>query len=289
MMKLRDRCAIVTGGNQGLGRAIAAAFVAEGASVLLCARDAALLELTRAELAQGLNVGQQVLVHTADVGVTVEVDAVVAAALRAFGRIDILVNNAGIYGPMGELEAVDWEQWVDALRINVLGTVYPCRAVIPAMKRQGGGKIINLSGGGATNPMPRLTAYATSKAAVVRFTESLALELAASRIDVNAIAPGALATRMLDQAIAAGPDQVGADFHARMVEIRDRGGTPLGTGSAACVYLASAASDGITGRLISAVWDRWASLQNHREALEGSDIYTLRRIVPEDRGQNWES
>jgi 3-oxoacyl-[acyl-carrier protein] reductase len=188
---------------------------------------------------------------------------------------------------MGRIDEVDWREWVDATLINILGTVYPCRAVLPAMLRQGRGKIINLSGGGATNPMPRITAYATSKAAVVRFTESLALEVRDARIDVNAVAPGALATRLLDQAIAAGPEKVGQDFHARMIKIRQEGGTPLQRGAELCVYLASSASNGITGRLLSAVWDPWSSLQEHAAELQNSDIYTLRRIVPEDRGQRW--
>ena len=288
-MKLQGRCAIITGASQGLGRKIAETFLAEGASVFICARDGALLDAVRGELSQALGPGQRILARAIDVAIPEQVDGLVEATLDAFGRIDILVNNAGVYGPMGEIEHIDWQEWTDALRINVLGTVYPCRAVVPAMKHQGWGKIINLSGGGATSPMPRLTSYATSKAAVVRFTESLALELRASRIDVNAVAPGALATRMLDQTIAAGPDQVGSEFFARMVKIRDQGGTPLETGAAACVYLASAESDGITGRLISAVWDPWASLHERRAVLEESDIYTLRRIVPEDRGLKWES
>jgi 3-oxoacyl-[acyl-carrier protein] reductase len=101
------------------------------------------------------------------------------------------------------------------------------------------------------------------------------------------VAPGALATRLLDQAIAAGPEKVGQDFHARMIKIRQEGGTPLQRGAELCVYLASSASNGITGRLLSAVWDPWSSLQEHAAELQNSDIYTLRRIVPEDRGQRW--
>ena len=115
----------------------------------------------------------------------------------------------------------------------------------------------------------------------------MALELKADGIDVNAVAPGALATRLLDQAIDAGPEKVGDDFHARMVKIRDQGGTPLERGADLCVYLGSTESDGITGRLLSAVWDPWATLADRVAALDGSDIYTLRRIVPEDRGQKW--
>ena len=285
--RLDGRCAVVTGASQGLGEAIAEAYVAAGASVMLCARSVAPLTEVGERLRATAGPGQRVEIMACDVSKTAEVDALVEAATARLGGIDVLVNNAGVYGPMGPLDEVDWQEWVDATLINIVGTVYPCRAVIPAMRARGGGKIVNLSGGGATNPMPRVTAYATSKAAVVRFTESMALELRDDRIDVNAVAPGALATRLLDQAVDAGPDKVGAEFHARMIKIRDQGGTPLSKGANLCVYLGSTASDGVTGRLLSAVWDPWATLSDHAAELDRSDIYTLRRIVPEDRGQKW--
>jgi NAD(P)-dependent dehydrogenase (short-subunit alcohol dehydrogenase family) len=211
----------------------------------------------------------------------------VDAALARFGKIDVLVNNAGVYGPMGSIDEVDWTEWVRAMEININGSVLPCRALLPHFKSRRYGKIVQLSGGGATNPLPRITAYAASKAAIVRFAESLALDVKEFGIDVNAIAPGALNTRMMDQVIAAGPATVGDAFHQRMRKIADEGGTPLETGAALAVYLGSAASDGITGRIISAVWDPWPDLAAHRDALDRSDIYTLRRIVPADRGQTW--
>lgn len=286
-MKLAGRCAIITGASQGLGAEIAAHFVAQGAKVLLCGRDAATLAAVGARLEETAQDARHVRTETADVANPADVDRLVALALDEFGRLDALVNNAGVYGPLGALEDIDWADWVKAIEINLLGTVYPCRSVLPIMKKQGYGKIINLSGGGATNPLPRITAYAASKAAVVRFTESLALEVREAGIDVNAVAPGALATRLLDQVIAVGPQAVGAEFHARMMKTRAEGGTPLTRGAELCVYLASAASDGITGRLLSAVWDPWATLEQRKGELDGSDIYTLRRIVPEDRGKGW--
>jgi 3-oxoacyl-[acyl-carrier protein] reductase len=135
--------------------------------------------------------------------------------------------------------------------------------------------------------MPRFTAYASSKAAVVRFSESLAQEVRGQGIDVNTIAPGALNTRLLDEVLAAGPDKVGRDFFAKSVKQRESGGAPLDKGAALCVFLASAASDGITGRLLSAVWDDWANLPQRREELDQTDIFTLRRVVPEDRREQW--
>jgi NAD(P)-dependent dehydrogenase (short-subunit alcohol dehydrogenase family) len=197
------------------------------------------------------------------------------------------VNNAGIYGPIGPTEEVDWDSWVRAIEINLLGSVLLCRALLPHFKRQRYGKIVQLSGGGATNPLPRFTAYAASKAAVVRFAESLALDVREYGIDVNSIAPGPLNTRMMRELLDAGPQAAGEGFFERMKKIADEGGAPLETGAALAVFLASAASDGITGKLLSAVWDPWSTLAAHRADLDGSDVYTLRRIVPSDRGLTW--
>ena len=210
-----------------------------------------------------------------------------AAAIAALGSIQILVNNAGVYGPKGPSESVDWAEWKRALEINLYGVMLPTRAIVPHLKSQGRGKIINLSGGGATQPLPNISAYAASKAAVVRLTETFAEELRADHIDVNAVAPGALNTRLLQEVLAAGPAVVGEAFYQRSLKQRDTGGAPLELGAGLCVYLGSAESDGVTGKLLSAQWDPWREFANRKDALAKSDIYTLRRIVPEDRGQKW--
>src|SRR5262249_23054802 len=159
--------------------------------------------------------------------------------------ITILVNNAGVYGPMGLIEDVAWKAWVEAIQINLFGAVLMCRQVIPLMRARGYGKIVNLSGGGATAPLPRISAYAAAKAAIVRVTEACAVELGEAHIDINAIAPGALNTRLLDEVLAAGPEKVGQDFYDRALRQRHDGGAPLEKGAALAVFLASAASDGI--------------------------------------------
>jgi NAD(P)-dependent dehydrogenase (short-subunit alcohol dehydrogenase family) len=285
---LEGRAALIAGASQGLGRAIAEAFLLEGASVALCARDAGLLASTAATLSALAGPGQRVLQRPCDVSRRQEVEALVAWATGALPELDILVNSAGVYGPKGPLEENDWDEWVRAIEIDLLGAALLFRSVIPALKRRGAGKIIQLSGGGATAPLPRLSAYAASKAAVVRLVETVALELAPHGVDVNAIAPGALNTRMLDEVLAAGPEAVGQAFYQRSLAQRASGGAPLEQGAALAVFLASPASDGITGRLISAVWDPWAGLPARRDELSTSDIYTLRRIVPGDRGKDWE-
>jgi 3-oxoacyl-[acyl-carrier protein] reductase len=287
-MTLTGRSAIITGANQGLGQAIATGFVRAGASVLLVARGADRLAEVQRQLAAGARPGQVVAAFPGDVSCSDTCRKVVDHARKVLPGLTALVNNAGIYGPMGPVEENDWDAWVQAVQINLFGTVLMCRAVLPHLRAVGYGKVINISGGGATAPLPRLSAYAASKAAVVRFTETLAEEVRDAGIDVNSIAPGALNTRLLDEVLAAGPDQVGKAFYERAARQKTEGGVPPEKGAALAVFLASAASDGITGRLLSAVWDDWAGLPGRRADLARSDVFTLRRIVPQDRGYQWQ-
>ncbi len=286
-MKLKGKKALITGANQGLGLAIAEAFVDEGADIFIGARNQILLEQKALRLREKAVPGQQINTFKLDVADRVSVDAFMSRVNQAWGALDILVNNAGVYGPKGFIEEVNWKEWVEAIQINLMGTVYMCRVCLPLLRKSPRGKIINLSGGGATSPQPGISAYGASKAGVVRFTETLAEELRESGVDVNIVAPGALNTRLLDEVLEAGPEKVDKKFYEKAVEQKKRGGTPLSKGADLCVYLASEKSDGITGKLISAVWDPWETLQEHKGDLDKKDVYTLRRIVPKDRGLKW--
>lgn len=286
-MKLKNLNALITGSSQGLGKVIAEHFLREGANVVLCARDEKALFATRDELQKLAAPGQKVRAQACDVSSETQVNALAGFALAELGSVQILINNAGIYGPMGPTESVDWQEWTRAIEINLYGVLLPCRALIPHFKQAGRGKIVILSGGGATNPLPNISSYAASKAAVVRLMETLAEELRPHHVDVNAVAPGALKTRLVDEVLKAGPERVGAAFFAKNKKWAEEGATPLELGAGLCVYLASPESDGITGKLLSAQWDPWQKLHEHRDELQKSDIYCLRRIVPEDRGKKW--
>jgi NAD(P)-dependent dehydrogenase (short-subunit alcohol dehydrogenase family) len=283
---LAGRGALITGASQGLGLEIARQYVDAGANVFICARQAGALEEARAELVTRAGHGRRVEARLTDVSNPDEVDTLVRIAIERIPDLSILVNNAGIYGPKGPIEDVDWDAWVQAIAINLMGSVLPVRALIPQFKRVGYGKVVQLSGGGATSPLPGLSAYAASKTAVVRFAETLALELRPHHVDVNAIAPGAMNTRMLNEVLEAGPERVGEAYYQRALEQQRSGGASPKHAASLAVWLASSASDGISGKLISAVWDPWRELAKHREQLE-ADIYTLRRIVPADRGLDW--
>jgi NAD(P)-dependent dehydrogenase (short-subunit alcohol dehydrogenase family) len=286
-MKLAGRRALISGSSQGFGFAVARAFVEEGAHVMLCARNADRLRRAKQELAELAGDESRVLATQADVSVPEDVRRLVEATVTAFGGLEILVSNAGIHGPKGPVQDVSWEEWRGALETNLMGTVLLCRATLAHFLLRRHGKIMLLSGGGATQPMPYLSAYAASKAAIVRFGETLAEEVRAFGIDVNSVAPGAMNTRLLDDILEAGPERVGRSYYERAVRQHAEGGTPPERGASLCVFLASRESDGITGKLISAVWDPWESLARHVDDLKGSDVYTLRRIVPADRGIDW--
>src|SRR6185369_7098575 len=252
------------------GKAIAEQFAREGANVALCARNEAELKATAAEI-QSMAPERKVVAQACDVSNEEQVAAFVALALREFGSVHALVCNAGVYGPMGPTDTVDLSEWRRAMDINIFGMLLPCRALIPHFKQAGYGKVVVLSGGGATNPLPNISAYAASKAAVVRLAETFAEELREWHIDVNCVAPGALKTRLVDQVLAAGPEKVGAAFFAKNKKWAEEGATPLGLGAGLCAYLASAESDGITGKLISAQWDPWASLHSRKTELSKGD------------------
>lgn len=284
---LSGKQAIITGASQGLGLEIARKFVSAGADVILCARNEALLNCARNELERLATSDQKIFAKAADVSLESDVKDLIEMTLTSLGGCHILVNNAGVYGPKGEIESVDWSSWIKAIEINVFGSVLTTRLLIPHLKAQGYGKIIQLSGGGATSPLPLISAYAVSKAAIVRYAESLAEELRGTGIDVNCIAPGALNTRMLDEVLDAGPNKVGKAFYERSLKQKQSGGSPLDKGAELALFLASSASDGITAKLISAVWDKWEQWPQHLKELSQSDIYTLRRIAGRDRGFDW--
>jgi len=281
--------AIITGADQGFGKAIAKEFVSQGASVCICSRNPEKLIMAVTEIERYKKRDTQKIISIkADIGIYEEVNDLYRFALEEFGMLNCVVNNAGIYGPIGATIDIDWGKLEQVVRINLMGTLYSMRKAVAAFKEQKAeGRIINLSGGGATAPMPNFMGYAITKAAIVRATETMARETEKDRIYINAVAPGALNTRLLDQVLEAGEEAVGEEFYQKSLKQKENGGASLEQAARLVAYLASGASGELTGKLISAVWDNWDSFSDHLDALKGSDIFTLRRIVPSDRGFSW--
>jgi len=277
-MKLEGKTAIITGAGRGIGKAIALAFAREGADVVVVSRTLPQIAETAAQI-KGLV--RCALAIRGDIAEKEDVDNAVTLAIKEFGKVDILVNNAGIQGPIGPMVENNIDHWMKALHINLVGTYLCTRAVLPIMIEHHQGKIVNLSGGGATSPRPYFSAYAASKAAVVRLTETVAEEVKEFNIQVNAIAPGAVNTKMLEEVLAAGK-AAGEKASAEAKRQLETGGTSPERVAALAVFLASDESDGLTGRLISAVWDDWEGMRDRIPEIMSSALYTLRRISPED-------
>lgn len=270
----RGDVVFITGGGRGIGAAVAEAFARAGSDLALVARTAAEIESVAAACRAK---GVRALALAADVSRREELSAAVHAAENTFGHIDVLVSAAGVYGPIGPLVENDLDAWANAISVNLLGTVYALHAVLPGMIARRQGVVIGFSGGGAVAPFPRFSAYATSKAAVVRLTETVAEEVREYGIRVNAIAPGAVNTRLLDEVLAAGK-RAGRAFYGKALEQKSNGGTPPERAAELALFLASPEARGITGRLLSAVWDDWRALAARTKDLEQSALYTLRRI-----------
>lgn len=289
-MKLQGRTAIVTGGSRGIGYSIAKRFLEHGATVVISARSSDALNNAQSELRR---VSPTIYTQSMDVSEPSEVDAFFKwfedsfsnpsrslpsnAVKGSRARLDILVNCAGIQKPIGKSWEVKAEEWLYTVKVNLFGTYLMIKKATPMMIRENYGKIINFSGGGATSPRPNFSAYAASKTAVVRLTETLAHELKGYNIYVNAIAPGAVNTRMLEEVLEAGEDAGEKEYKDAQKRLKE-GGTPPEVAADLALFLASKESDGITGRLISAQWDDWLSFPNEKEMIEKSSLYTLRRI-----------
>jgi NAD(P)-dependent dehydrogenase (short-subunit alcohol dehydrogenase family) len=241
-MKLRDKTAIITGAAAGFGAASAVLFAREGANVVAVDIDRDLVNRISAEIRKA---GGNCLAVVADVSLRDRVESVLRSTTERFGRIDILFNNAGIV-PTGKIETLSEEEWDRAMAINVKSMYLLCHAVIPKMKAQGGGVILNTASATALRAVPDRACYTATKAAVIGFTKSMALDYVRDNIRVNCLCPGTVETPSLADRLAAFPDPVEArkNFVAR--QPMGRFGTAEEVAEAA-LYLVSPAAGFVTG------------------------------------------
>lgn len=265
----QDKVVLITGAGRGIGKRLALGFARARAKVGLLARTKAELDLADLEIEHAGGVSLRLRADVRDSG---QLQAAVERLRSQYGEIDVLICAAGVQGPIGPVATVNPKQWTEVLDVNLGGTMRACRAVLPSMIENRHGKIIILVGGGAEEPRPNFSAYAASKAALVRFAETLAQEVSEANIQVNCMDPGATYTNMTDEIVRAG-DAAGWREVQMATEVRRNGGTPPERQLQLAMFLASEKSNHISGRLIS-VEDNWRKLEQKNLA---QNLFTLRR------------
>ena len=273
--RLEGRIALITGAGRGIGRAIALAYAAEGAKLVLAARTGAELRETADSITGRF--GSDVSTIIADVTNREQVDAAVAHTIERHGAIDVLVNNAGNIGPVGRLWDNDADDWARTVSVHLMGTFYGCRAAVPAMRDRGSGRIVNMSGVGG----PNMSSYDAAKTAIVNLTENLASELTDTPITVNAISPGSIHTRMWEEtrdlALAIGDTAT----YERGVQVTSGEGASIERAAELAVFLGSDDCGTLSGRLIRAFADRFEDFPRQANEIMASEAYLMRRVDPE--------
>ncbi len=262
---------VVTGSSSGIGQFLANSLAQQGHELCRIARSP-----------------QSGFSFKCDVSNWSGIQACATSISKSWTSVDALICCAGIQEPIGPAMEIDPLAWRNNLAVNLDGTFFAIRAFYPMLKKSAvRSKVLCFSGGGATGPRPNFAAYGVAKTGVVRLVEMLAAEWERQSPDINAIAPGAIFTKMTEEVLACGGHIAGQkEFESASKLPRDNA-AKLQKVLGLVEFLLSPNSDGISGRLISAPWDPWSDLSSRRDELAASDIYTLRRIVPEDRGKKW--
>ncbi len=270
MREFAEHNVLVTGAGRGIGKRLAMGFASAGASLGLLARSEQELDLAKLEIEHA---GAKAISLAADVRDYAALQAAVARMQIELGSVDVLICAAAVQGPIGPLIETEPRSWMEAFETNMFGVMLSCRAVLAGMIARRRGKIIVLSGGGAAYARPNFTAYAASKAAVVRFVESLAGEVLDHNIQVNAMSPGGTFTHMTDEILRAG-ERAGWKETENAEQVRLSGGVKPEQQIELALFLASRRSNHISGKLLH-VNDDWRKLEKKNLHPE---MYTLRRL-----------
>ncbi|MFL0648796.1 SDR family NAD(P)-dependent oxidoreductase [Cylindrospermopsis raciborskii] len=282
---MNSKVALITGASRGLGKVLAHRFWESNYSLYLIARSYEELQKVRSSLPP--RPSQNCDIYGCDLSISESIERLRSEIYNNLSRLNVLINNAGTHGPIGQSWVNNTVDWQKTIQVNLFAPVALCQIAVPLMEQTGGGVIINLSGGGATGPRPNFSAYATAKAALVRFSETLAEETRGISIRVNCIAPGAMKTALLAEILEKGTQLSGEREFDLASKVLVEGGASMDRVADLALFLASEDSKGITGKLISAVWDRWEDWPLYLDELSKTDVYTLRRIVGRDRGMTW--
>lgn len=279
-MDTEGQVILIVGGGRGLGRTIAQYCVRAGYKTVVAARSVGELEETVNGIKNKFGAEAPISFFPCDVTSDSQVRTLVEKTETEVGPIYGLVCTAGAYGPIGLFDELSFPEWTKGFELNVFGPARIVHAVAPLMKRRQAGRIILFAGGGQA-AMPRFSCYVSSKGAIWRLTETLGAELAPHEVYLNAIAPGAVNTKFLDEILSLGPDVVGKEQHARSLDQAAKGGTPPEKTGELVLYLLSDKSKQLYGKTISANYDRYLEITDP-QAISDSDVFAMRRVVALD-------
>lgn len=272
MSEFAAKGVLITGAGRGIGKRLALGFAAEGARVGLLARSKAELDLTQLEIEHqgGISIRLR-----ADVREPEQIRTAADRMRAHFGApIDVAICAAGVQGPVGPFLENPRDEWLDTIAINLIGVANTCAAVLPDMAARRRGKVVVLSGGGGSNPRPNFSAYAASKAGLIRYVETLAEEMREQNVQVNCMSPGGVYTHMTDEILRAG-EKAGWKEVEDAQQVRLTGGVPATKQLALAMFLASERSNHVSGKLLH-VKDDWRKLEN---STVHPELFTLRRVL----------
>jgi 3-oxoacyl-[acyl-carrier protein] reductase len=261
---------LLTGATKGLGFEILNYYVSKGYNLILISKNKKKLLNLKKKYKKIINLN----IFAVDLAKVERLNNTIKKIIKKFKKIDILINNAGVWGPIGNFDKNNWKKWLEALNINLISSSYLIKSVLPIMKKNNFGRIVQLSGGGATSPMPNFSSYAVSKTAVVRLVETISEECRSFNININAVAPGPMNTNMLNIALKSGKEKVGEYHYNKLLQQKRKGGVGFYRTLSLIDFLIR--NRKVSGKLISAIWDPWNKI-NFKKKIKNKDIYTLRR------------
>ena len=266
---------VITGASSGFGAAFAKALAQDGHQLFICARR----ENRLAEVAAG---NPTIFYTHCDVGRESQVKDFFRQVGENTRSLDAVIHCAAILGPLGTFDAVESAEWLAAVTTNVLGTYYVVKHAAPLMRSAKRPRILVLSGGGAFDPMPNVSAYGVSKAAIVRFVETLAVELKPRNIAINAVAPGFAATEIHAATLAAGRE-LGGEHFDKTVELMSKWDDSMAVPIDCIRYMLSDRAAKLTGKTISARYDAWGEPEFDQgiDQIAASPLYTTQRTISE--------
>jgi len=265
----RHVTALITGAGRGVGKRLAIGFAKAGMRVGLVGRSQAELDVTRLEIEHAGGSAHRL---RADVRDFEQISAAVDRMTNISGEVDVLVANAAILGPIGPFVQHKPRDWSEVFETNVIGVMNACRAVLPQMIHRRRGKILVIADSSSSVPRPNFAPYSASKAAVVRFVESVAEEVREHNVQINCFSPGGAYTTMIDEILEA-EDRVGSKEVEEAEQIRLTGGVPAERQIQMALFLASERSNHLTGKLID-ISDDWKKMERENTR---PDAWTLRR------------